>query len=232
LDQLYGDPTTELASVRTIVEAGKDRAGAFERGVRAFLSGAELERAVAGFAAVLRADPDNAVLAHAYRLLEAEQSYRRARQARNVLTEIRCLGQLLGVWKELADAAGSSTDGELKRAWNEVASQVEESLKQRKNELRARVLIRIGAYFPGRVLSPDRPLGDWPDAVSTKLLVQTYLETFEDDRLKQTVEEWLELSWEKENAARILEAIKERRLIEREKNVEIELVLSRYFMAP
>lgn len=231
LDQLYGDPTTELASVRTIVEAGKDRAGAFERGVRAFLSGAELERAVVGFAAVLRADPDNAVLAHAYRLLEAEQSYRRARQARNVLTEIRCLGQLLGVWKELADAAGSSTDGELKRAWNEVASQMEESLTQRERELGDRVLTRIGIYFPERALSPEHLPGSQPDEVSTRLLVQTYLEAFKEEHLKKTVEDWLRLSWDEENASQILEAIRKRRLIQRETEAKIVLAFHDYLMA-
>lgn len=225
LDQLYGDPNLDQQRLQATDKANRDRANALVRGLQILVDNVESEMATTGLAAALLAEPDNAVLAQAHRLLEAAQSYRRARKTQCLPLEIVFLEQLFAAYKRLAAAAARSKDNTLEQEWARIAPQITDCLNERRNELRDRVLNDIEAYSSMNALPFERP----PEK-AIPLLVQRYLEAFDDDCFKQKVEKWLKqpLPWNQENTESILKAIESHQA----HWAELETILGDYVTAP
>jgi len=173
LDQLYGDPTPEQEEVENIVRAGQNRAASFEKGLQAIFSGDIVQDATAQLAAAIRADPGNQFLIRTYHLLEVEQAYRRAEEARSLLLEIYRLGQLRRAWKDLLKvglaASGDVENGftALGRILAKYEPQIEVLLADRQKDIRLQVL---------------PPFGDSSNDFRVVLLLSEYLAAFGGDK--------------------------------------------------
>lgn len=188
LDDLLGNPEAEAQAVAEQAEQLRRASDLLRAALIALVNGTDFEAAKQRLDAAVRAAPGEALLGRAYRLLMAEEAWRRAEDSTALSVQMLHLARWRDALNALMAASPAGHAGLTEAEWEGikqgVGGELGRLLDERQTAVRTHVLTL--AKPPGPVPNADRPVAVAGDGANTaeslRLLIGMYREVFPDDR--------------------------------------------------
>ncbi|MEM4188707.1 MAG: hypothetical protein QXN56_06115, partial [Candidatus Hadarchaeum sp.] len=188
LDDLLGNPEAEAQAVAKEAEELRKASDLLRAALIALVNGTDFEADKQRLDAAVRAAPGEALLGRAYRLLMAEEAWRRVEGSTVLSVQMLHLAR----WRDALNAlmaaspAGHAglTDAEWEEIKKEVGGELNSLLQTRQTSIRTRILSLAERPAPAPVA--DRPVVSAQHGTDTdgslRLLIGMYREVFPDDQ--------------------------------------------------